>query len=316
MPFIQPTPNHRTRGAGFTLVELLVVIAIIAVLASLLLPALGQAKRRAMRVECGSRLKQLGIAARIYMEESDDWFYVMEYGFRPMASPNRTKAPGKAPPIPKDVLALFDADIRYCPALEPYCGEDDSTNVSPKRRYDGEDYFNFGYYSAAGDTAFISRDMTEANRANVYIFNGTYNTYAYDFYRPYRHGYMSSGTSQYENRYFDPADAQPLFTDFITDSVISHQRGGGNPKSANAGGNAGQGWYAVHPGDMGFPKPEGANSVWEDGHVEWHNYDVDVVYAANRTMARKFPEGWGHQTPSAANSPKYWTKQSKKTARP
>jgi prepilin-type N-terminal cleavage/methylation domain-containing protein len=84
--------NRRTdpcSAVAFTLVELMVVVAIIAVLASLLLPALAGGKERARSAQCRGNLRQWGVAYRMYTDDNEDFLPRRGQGVQALTQINR-----------------------------------------------------------------------------------------------------------------------------------------------------------------------------------------------------------------------------------
>src|SRR5690349_13517115 len=98
--FVRPAAVRTDDRAAFTLVELLVVIGIIALLISMLLPALSKARENAKLVACSSQLRQIVVAARAYAVDNRDALppWALDDG-SPGYSVYRTSAPASSGPF-------------------------------------------------------------------------------------------------------------------------------------------------------------------------------------------------------------------------
>src|SRR5688572_26866889 len=87
------------RKSAFTLVELLVVLGVIVVLISLMLATVARARSTAYRVACAATLRQYATAQQIYLNDYDDWYVPVKWGFDTSPTPPWPPPPaGLEPP--------------------------------------------------------------------------------------------------------------------------------------------------------------------------------------------------------------------------
>lgn len=124
--------QQRSLQKGFTLIELLVVIAIIALLLSVVIPALNRAKDKAREVVCRSNLHQWGVVFLSYTVENNDKFWI-EY---------TTMVPGHQQGQWMPVLSPYYGDVdkfRLCPSAKKPHPDINSVGIGATHAYWGDD---------------------------------------------------------------------------------------------------------------------------------------------------------------------------------
>jgi prepilin-type N-terminal cleavage/methylation domain-containing protein len=246
------------RHAGFTLIELLVVISIIAVLASMLLPAVSLVRDQAKRMVCAAGLRQVGMACLAY---TGDW-----QGLFPQQNPNPNF--WSRPIWGQGLYGTIDyldgnGEVLFCSGARMQSNTIWSTDGTA--------------------TKFANKDWRNMRHYGYVYYAGSVDTQGNWGDPPFDYGPASLGSLGAMK-----ANNKSLFSTrkLISSSGRASLSSGVIACDAIYKFGIGSNWQTTginHPsgGPLVSGKKGGANVVHGDGHMEWYSYPADIVDGGN-----------------------------------
>jgi prepilin-type N-terminal cleavage/methylation domain-containing protein len=259
-------PNCRP---GFSLLELLVVISIITVLVSLVLPSITASRQLAIRVQCGSVMRQAGIGFGAYRADYKDSLLRLEPKVGSTATSSRRWQLNAQITYTSSLDTYWPAAARYCPSV----AKPDTT------------VFEWAYTTPLLDNTYAASGYMGTRSTPT----GSWVPHGYIKMKPGQAIITAGATSNtalwgtvYKNgsgKSFDAIASQPLLADYLQSTnhaapyrIAPHNGGAAVSRTDN------------------LIDSEGGNTLWEDYHLEWHPWSTaaqnvfkpELYYASTR----------------------------------